>query len=51
MERAIPEWASEYVGIPYKTHGRDRSVRIGANCARGTAEDDGIEPGSGRELR
>ena len=28
-ESGIPDWASEYVGIPYRTHGRDRS---GADC-------------------
>lgn len=28
-ERGLPEWASQYVGIPYKTHGRDR---LGCDC-------------------
>lgn len=29
MQEAIPQWAAEYVGIPYVTHGRDRS---GCDC-------------------
>lgn len=29
MERNIPQWAERYVGIPYKTHGRDRE---GCDC-------------------
>lgn len=29
MERDIPAWAAEYVGIPYRTHGRGRD---GADC-------------------
>ncbi len=28
-ERDLPAWASEYIGIPYKTHGRDR---LGCDC-------------------
>jgi len=29
MERQLPSWAAEYVGIPYKPHGRDR---LGCDC-------------------
>ncbi len=29
MDRELPEWASQYVGLPYATHGRSRS---GVDC-------------------
>ena len=29
MDRNLPAWAGQYVGIPYVTHGRDRS---GVDC-------------------
>jgi hypothetical protein len=29
MERNLPAWAASYIGLPYRTHGRDRS---GVDC-------------------
>ena len=29
MDRTLPNWAADYIGIPYKTHGRDR---LGCDC-------------------